>query len=105
MEEPEPRPSRAIVYIPDADYERSAASCLDHVDEQGYNFKGVTKSWTTVWRMFSRGEVTVCVVSSPADLDPARKPRVEFVSHQPTKPGGRYWDERTRVIRRPTAGE
>ena len=40
-------------------------------------------------------------VSDPADLDPDRKPRIEYVSHPP-KPAaaGRCWDERTRIIPR-----
>lgn len=96
------RPSRAIVFIPESSYEQSADRCLDYVKECGYEFKGIVRDWATVWDMFNRDEVTVAIVADPRDLDPRRKPRVEYVSHKPNA-GGKYWDERTRIIRRDAA--
>lgn len=93
--------TRAIAYIPSADYERSAARCIEYIHAMGYDFKGLVRDWATVQRMFEDDEITCAIVAHPAELDPARKPRVEFVSDSP--PHGnevRRWDERTRLIRR-----
>lgn len=93
--------TRAIVFIPGADYER-ADRCIDYVRACGYQFKGLVQDWEIAKQMMGDGECTVAIVAEPGDLDPDRKPRVEFVSHPPKESpnGGRHWDERTRVIRR-----
>lgn len=95
--------TRAIIFIPTTDYEQSAAVCLDHVQKRGYEFKGIVREWAEVQRMLGVGEVSVAIVADERDLDPQRKPRVEYVSHH-TGNGGRRWDERTRLIRRNEAG-
>lgn len=105
---PEGRPSRAIAYVPPGKYD-SADRCMDHARRQHYDFQGIVYDWQQVHRMLGNGETSVAIVADLRDLDPERKPRVEFVSHPhpPANvgPGGRVWDERTRVIRRPIAGE
>lgn len=95
--------TRAIIYIPPTGYEQSGARCLDYVRDRGYEFKGIVRDWAAVHRMLGAGEVTVAVVADERDLDPQRKPRVEYVSHAAN--GGKHWDERTRLIQRPVAGE
>lgn len=96
--------TRAIVFIPPNDYARSAAICFEHLEASGYKFVGLVTDWDTVQRMFRDDEVTAAIVADPRDLDPNRKPRVEFASHGPTG-AGKHWDERPRLIRRPIAGE
>lgn len=93
--------TRAIVFIQGADYER-ADRCIDYVRACGYKFMGLVRDWATVQRMMLDDECSVAIVAEPADLDPDRKPRVEFVSHPPNESanGGRHWDERTRIIPR-----
>lgn len=92
--------TRAIVFMPGVDYAR-ADRCIDYIRACGYQFKGLVRDWATARRMLLDDECSVAIVAEPGDLDPDRKPRVEFVSHPP-KPSndGRNWDERTRVIRR-----
>lgn len=90
--------TRAIAFIPSDDYERSASRCLEYIRARGYEFKGLVQDWATVRRMFENDEITCAIVADWRDLDPARKPRVEVISHQPN--AGRWWDERTRIIRR-----
>ena len=92
--------TRAIAYIPSTDYARSASSCIEYARRMGYEFKGLVQDWEIVKRMMRDGEVTCAIVANWRDLDPDRKPRLEVVSHQPN--GGKWWDERTRVIRRGT---
>lgn len=93
--------TRAIVYLPGADYGR-ADRCIDYVRACGYKFKGLVRDWATVQQMMLDDECSVAIVAEPGDLDPDRKPRVEFVSHPPNESpnGGHHWDERTQVIRR-----
>jgi hypothetical protein len=97
--------TRAIVYTPGFDYER-ADRCIDYVRACGYQFKGLVRDWEIVKQMMGDGECSVAIVADPSELPPDRKPRIEFVSHPPQPQrmanGGRYWDERTRVIRRGT---
>jgi hypothetical protein len=93
--------TRAIVYLPGVDYER-ADRCIDYVRACGYKFLGLVRDWTAAQQMMLDDECSVAIVAEPGDLDPDRKPRIEFVSHPP-KPatnGGRHWDERTTVIPR-----
>lgn len=90
--------TRAIIYVPAAGYERSAARCLDHVQQRGYDFKGIVQDWSQVHRMLGAGEVSVAIVADERDLDPERKPRVEYVSHQ-RDAAGRF-EQRTKLIRR-----
>lgn len=94
--------TRAIVYMPGTDYSR-ADRCIDYIRACGYKFTGVVRDWATAQKMMIDDECSVAIVNDPADLDPQRKPRIEFVSHPPTPPSpnsGRHWDERTRIIRR-----
>lgn len=91
--------TRAIIFTPRTDYVESAARCLEYVERQGYEYKGLVQDWAVVHQMFERGETSVAIVADPRDLDPHRKPRVEFVSHS----RGRQWEERTRIIRRNAA--
>lgn len=75
--------TRAIIYVPTvAGYERSAALCLDHARQRGYDLKGIVRDWSAVQRMLGVGEVSVALVADERDLDPARKPRVEVVANQ-----------------------
>ena len=92
--------TRAIVFMPGADYAR-ADRCIDYIRTHGYRFEGLVRDWKTAQRMLIDDECSVAVVADPADLDPDRKPRIEYVSHPP-KPAaaGRCWDERTRIIPR-----
>lgn len=94
--------TRAIICTPTADYEQSAARCLEYLQACGYEFKGIVRDWATAQRMMGNGECTVAIVASPSELAPDRKPRIEFVSHGRPTNDGKFWDERTRVIRRRT---
>lgn len=99
--------TRAIIFTSATDYARSVDLCIEYIRRHRYEMKGLVRDWNSAIRMMGNGEVSVAIVADPSELPPDRKPRVEFVSHPPqpqTKPGngGRYWDERTRVIRRGT---
>lgn len=99
--------TRAIIYTSATDYARSVDRCIDYIREHGYKFKGLVQDWDVVKRMLIDDECSVAIIATPEELDPDRKPRLEFVSHPPQQPGkaangGRNWDERTRVIRRGT---
>lgn len=91
--------TRAVAFIPSTNYERSAARCIDYIRAMGYEFKGLVRDWNTVRQMLTDGEVTCAIVADWRDLDPDRKPRIEVVSHQQPN-GGKFWDERTRIINR-----
>lgn len=93
--------TRAIVYMSGTDYDR-ADRCIDYVRACGYEFKGLVQDWAVAQRMMIDDECSVAIVADPADLDPNRKPRIEYVSHPPKHApnGGPQWDERTRIIRR-----
>lgn len=98
--------TRAIVFTNGPDYAR-ADRCIDYLREHRYDFKGLVQDWQTALKMMRDDEVSVVIAADPSELPPDRKPRLEFVSHPPRPPKpatneGRYWDERTRVIRRGT---
>ena len=92
--------TRAVAFIPSADYERSADRCIEYIRAMGYEFRGLVRDWEIVKQMMRDDEVTCAIVADWRDLDPDRKPRVEVVSDRPS--GGRWWDERTRIIDRNT---
>lgn len=92
--------TRAIIYVPAADYAESADICFEHLHACGYEFTGLVLDWPTAKRMMDDDECTVTVVADERLLDPGRKPRIEVASRRSN--GGKRWDERTRLIRRRT---
>lgn len=100
--------TRAIIFTSAADYAKSVDRCIEYIRQHRYEFKGLMRNWDAVKQMMGNGEISVAIVADPSELPPDRKPRIEFVSHPPRTPqqrqgnGGRYWDERPRIIRRGT---
>ncbi len=92
--------TRAIVHVPNEEYEADADLCMQYIEEHGYEFVGLVRGdWDNVKSVFDRDGASVAIVASEEYLDPHRKGRVEVVANQPAP--GRW--ERTRIIRRNAA--
>ncbi len=92
--------TRAIMFIRSDDFDPHATRCTQHIEKQGYEFKGVvTDDWDAAQDMLDERKVDVVVVSTEEHLPAKRKPRIEVVANQAAS----IWEARTRVIRRNAA--
>jgi hypothetical protein len=89
--------TRAVIYVPEGQFDPHADRCMDYLQKRGYQFQGLIRGdWAEAVRMMGDGETSVVLVSTDQHLPADRKPRVEVVADQPTEAGHR----RTRIIRR-----
>lgn len=88
---------RAIVFVPEEDYEEHAARGIEYANRKGYRFQGIVRgNFRQAERMREVGETSIVIVSKREHIqhDPDG---VEIVSEAPTTDGPR--GERTWPLR------
>jgi hypothetical protein len=89
--------TRAIIYVPDGEFDPHASRCMEYCKRRGYKFEGIIRGdWEEANRMMQDGQTSVVLVSTESHLPPQRKPRIEVVANEEREPGM----ERTRILRR-----
>jgi hypothetical protein len=72
--------TNAVIFVQPDKFHANAARCLDYCATMRYEVVGLVHGdWEAALRMVREGLAEVIVVSSIADLDPARQPRIEVV--------------------------
>ncbi|WP_433383021.1 hypothetical protein ACQPZX_20220 [Actinoplanes sp. CA-142083] len=72
--------TNAVVFVQPDRFEVNAARCLDYCAVRRYAVAGlICGDWAAALQMLKDGLASVIVVSSPAQLDPDREPRIEVV--------------------------
>lgn len=88
--------TKAIIFVPEGQFDPHASRCMQYCMEQGYEVEGVVRgNWEAAAGLLIDGAADTMVVSDPQHLDRHRRPRVEVVAEQDGRPGHR----RTRIIR------
>jgi hypothetical protein len=74
------RVTNAVIFVQPDKFHAGAARCLDYCATMRYEVVGLVHGdWEAALRMVQEGLAAVIVVASMADLDPARRPRIEVV--------------------------
>ncbi|WP_433292454.1 hypothetical protein ACQP2F_28045 [Actinoplanes sp. CA-030573] len=90
--------TNAVIFVQPDKFEANAARCLDYCAARRYEVAGlVCGDWEAALQMLRDGLAGVIVVSSAAQLDPDREPRIEVV---PKRLNNRR-NSRNRVMYRP----
>ena len=74
---------KAVIFIPETDFETHAATCLDYCAERGYEVAGIISgNWVAAAAMLRDGAAHILIVACDEHLDPDRRPRIEVVADQ-----------------------
>jgi hypothetical protein len=87
----------AIILVPHVLHvARYADLCLTYCAERGYSVTGVVTDWAAASDLCLKGAADITVVARTEHLDPRRKPRLEVVGEQETRPQGPVYGTRQR---------
>jgi hypothetical protein len=85
--DPEPQPTRYVIYVPVDERTTAMAECLEYVTREHPDWKSagvIVGRWTAVVAMVERGLAEIILVAQRSHLPPDRIPRVVAVEEELT---------------------